>query len=319
MNNTKTIPYMTNTFKSLLTSLILLLGICLSYGQGDGSLKDAPWKAGDILLDTEGWTEVLVGDIPLVISVPHGGYIKDDRIPDRDCSDKGRVVRGADSNTIATARAIQQIFWERYQMRPYFIISRLSRNKVDQNREVELASCGNELGIRAWNDYHSAIDKAIDRAKKTSEWVIFIDLHGHAHKNPRLELGYSMNKAQLTRAFAKKDLRELEKKSSLGNLIAGQGEDFHNLLFGPDAFGTLLQNQGIATTPSLQDPHPLADEKFFAGGYNSRRYTSVDYPNVLGWQIECNYKGIRDNDASRMKFGEALAKAYVEYVKTFSL
>ena len=300
--------------------IFLLLALCQPIlAQTKGDLDSQQWKAGEVLFDVEGWTEVLVGDMPLVISVPHGGYIKDGRIPDRDCSENGRVVKGTDSNTIATARAIQQVFWETYQKRPYFVISRLSRNKVDQNRDVDLGACGDPLATQAWNFYHEAIDKALSRAKGDSQWAIFIDLHGHGHKNPRLELGYGLNREQLTKAFKKRGLGELGGKSSLGNLISEKGTDFHQLLFGPNAFGSLMMDQGIAATPSLGDPHPLEGEKFFAGGYNTRRYTSADYPNVFGWQIECNKKGIRDSDANRMKFASALAESYFEYIKNLSL
>lgn len=302
-------------------ALLLLLFLCQgAIGQMPGPGPDnSSWKAGEVLFDAEGWTEVLVGDIPLVISVPHGGYIKDQRIPDRACKEKGRVVTGTDTNTIATARAIQQVFWETYRMRPYMIISRLARIKVDQNRDIGLGACGDPLAAQAWTYYHGAIDKALERAKGDSGWAIFIDLHGHAHKNPRLELGYALNREQLTKAYAERGLGELGRKSSLGNLIADKGADFHQLLFGPQAFGSLLMDRGIAATPSLGDPHPLEGEKFFAGGYNTRRYTTADYPKVFGWQIECNYKGIRDTDTGRMKFASALVESYLEYVKILNL
>jgi len=297
--------------------LFLLLNQAIS-GQALADL-DAQWKPGEVLLDREGWTEVLVGDMPFVISVPHGGYIKDGRIPDRACSEQGRVVKGADSNTIATARAIQQVFWETYQKRPYFIISRLSRNKVDQNREIGLGACGDPLATQAWNFYHGAIDKALSQAKGDSGWAIFIDLHGHGHKNPRLELGYGLNREQLSSAFQKKGLGKLGGGSSLGNLISETGADVHGLLFGPQAFGSLMMARGIAATPSLADPHPVEGEKFFAGGYNTRRYTTADYPNVFGWQLDCNRKGIRDSDANRMRFAQALAESYFEYIATLPL
>lgn len=50
---------------------------------------------------------MIVGNIPLVISVPHGGDIHVEEIPDRDC--KG-AVKVTDSKTIETARAVQEAF-----------------------------------------------------------------------------------------------------------------------------------------------------------------------------------------------------------------
>ncbi|WP_461534030.1 hypothetical protein [Sinomicrobium sp.] len=306
--------------KSLPTTLLLfvLLAVNTVFAQ-ERTIEATDWKAGEVLFDTQKWTEVIVGDMPLVISVPHGGYFEDENIPDRECSDKGRVVTVSDANTIATARAVQQVFRERYNKTPYIVISRLSRRKVDQNREVDLATCGNALGIQAWNNFHNAVDRAIKYAQKDSEWVLYIDLHGHGHKNQRLEIGYNMTSEELEKAYKKDGLKKLTQKSSLRNLVSEKGTDFHSLLFGADAFGTLMQNRGIAATPAMQDPHPVEGEKFFSGGDNTRMYTSSEYPKVFGWQIECNYKGVRNSDASRVRFGEAFAASYMEYISKLAL
>ncbi len=41
-------------------------------------------------------------------------------------------------------------------------------------------------------------------------------------------------------------------------------------------------------SPGKQDTDPLQDQKYFDGGYNTKRYTSEAYPNVFGLQIETN-------------------------------
>lgn len=277
------------------------------------------WTPGDVIFDENKWTEVIVGDIPLVISVPHGGTFHDEQIPDRDCKDLGRVVKGVDSKTIETARAIENAFLKTYNKRPYLVISHLSRRKVDQNRAIEMASCGNALSEKAWFNFHLSIDTAIALAREQFGEVVYIDLHGHGHKNQRLELGYGLDKNQLINAFNNKEIEELTRKSSLVNYFKHREEgNLHSMLFGKYSFGSIIQRHGVKATPAMQDPHPINDEKFFAGGYNTRRYTSVDYPNVFGFQIECNYTGIRDTESNRATFGLAVAKSYMEYVENIN-
>lgn len=83
---------------------------------------------------------------------------------------------------------------------------------------------------------------------------------------------------------------------------------------GDGAFGTLMENEGVPSVPSKGDPFPYADESFFNGGYNTRYYTSEDYPHVFGWQIECNNQGVRDTEANREKFAKAFAKVIVQFL-----
>ncbi|MBL1407424.1 N-formylglutamate amidohydrolase [Sphingobacterium faecale] len=272
-------------------------------------------QSGDILKDKEGWVEVIKGDLPLVLSVPHGGRFKDEQIPDRDCPDLGRVVKGIDMNTKELAMAMQEHFYRQYGKRPYVVIANLSRSKVDQNREIELATCNDPVGIKAWHSYHSAVAAVVTDAKRYGK-VFFVDVHGHAHKVQRLELGYNLTTKQLTSAYNHKNTDKMPGTSSLANYFAqGGNKDFYDMLFGTFAFGTLLEKNGVCATPSLQDPHPQEGEAFFSGGHLTRKFTAADFPYVFGVQIEFHFKGIRDTDSNRKKFAEAFAKTYWEFIK----
>jgi hypothetical protein len=76
---------------------------------------------------------------------------------------------------------------------------------------------------------------------------------------------------------------------------------------GPKSLGTLLAANGYPAVPGKQDPYPLHDQKYFDGGYNTKRYTSEAYPNVFGLQIETNMRGVREKE-SRPLFARSLAK-----------
>ena len=276
------------------------------------------WKAGEVLSSPNNWVEIIVGDIPLVISVPHGGFIKPEYIPDRECkaSDEGSLVTTTDSKTIETARSIESAFLKKYNKRPFIIISNISRTKVDQNRPVNLGACNNSLAEIGWYDFHNSIDTSLALAVEKFGYAIFIDLHGHAHKNQRLELGYGLDGPQIKDAF--ENGNKMEKygpNSSLQNYLKNDKQTFKDLLWGENSFGTLIYKNGIPAVPSMQNPYPQIDEKFFSGGYNSRRYTSNEYPGVVGWQIECNYKGVRDTAESRESFAKAFMGAYTRFLE----
>lgn len=276
------------------------------------------WDVGSKTKDSFEWIEVRAGNMPVVISVPHGGAYHDEQIADRNCNDIGRVVRGIDRNTIPIGNAMQAAFEKINGTTPYMVIATLSRRKVDQNREIELATCGDALGKIAWHNYHNALDAVIKEAVAKFGYVFFIDMHGHGHEVQRLELGYSLTTRQLQDLKKGKNTKSF-KESSLANLVnvSKQKVSYQELLFGVNAIGSQMQNQQIPSTPGIQDPHPVGKQPFFAGGYITRKYTSKEYPSVFGLQIECYFKGVRDTKANREKFATAFVNSYNHFLKSF--
>lgn len=277
-----------------------------------GFVHAQKWEIGKTYTDEEKWTEFIVGDLPLVISVPHGGAITIPDIGVRNC--KGAVTV-TDSKTIELAKEIEKAFLAKYKARPYIIISNISRKNVDQNRDVEEGTCGNKAMEKPWNQFHDYIDTAIALATKKFGKAIYIDLHGHGHTKQRLELGYNLSADELRTLDAKNNI--LTSKSSVANILTSDKNlNLEQLLIGKDAFGTLITKEGFDAVPSKQDVAPLEGDKYFNGGYNTRRYTSSKYPNVFGWQIESNYKGVRDA-VGRPAFAKAFAEVMGNYFKTY--
>ena len=272
----------------------------------------ADWESGDVFFDENKWTEAIAGDMPLVISVPHGGNLTPSNIPDRTCNDATTVT---DLNTRELARAIEKELVEEYNIRPYLVLCHLKRTKIDQNRPLSEGTCGNAEMATAWNQFHDYIDTALNLAVTEHGRAIYIDLHGHGHSKQRLEIGYNLSRNELSTIPQGGNLLALQQKSSINNLfLLNTDLDFREMLIGDEAFGTLMGNEGFASVPSKQDTYPLTGEAYFNGGDNTRLYTGDDYPNVFGWQIECNRIGVRDTETSRAAFAKAFAKNIVHYL-----
>ncbi|MNK37609.1 hypothetical protein D3C87_561810 [compost metagenome] len=290
--------------KFIKLTLVLFLISGFAYAQ--------KWEVGKTYTDDEKWTEFIVGDLPLIISVPHGGAINLPDSPTRSC--KGAVTV-TDSRTIELVKEIEKAFLEKYKARPFIIISNLSRKHVDHNRDIDEGTCGDKAMEKPWNQFHDYIDTAVVLATKKFGKAVYIDLHGHGHTKQRLEVGYLL-KADELRDLNAKDNKQVA-KSSVANLLATDKKlDLEQLLVGPDAFGTLIAKEGFDAVPSKQDVAPLEEDKYFNGGYNTVRYTSSKYPNVFGWQIESNYKDVRDA-AGRPVFAKAFVEVMAKYFKTY--
>ncbi|MDF1558759.1 MAG: hypothetical protein P1P83_00995 [Bacteroidales bacterium] len=127
------------------------------------------------------YIEYVAGNLPLILSVPHGGNLEPAEIPDRTC---GETV--TDSYTKELAASVQEKIMELTGCTPHIIICHLKRTKLDMNREVDIATCGNEFADTAWNEYHTFIDSAKAAVVRSSGKGLLIDLHGHGHAIQRL-------------------------------------------------------------------------------------------------------------------------------------
>lgn len=298
--------------KSLIFCLLgttALIQVQCSGSKNTTGSSDSKVQGKDIYEDD--WLETVKGNIPLVISAPHGGTISPESIKDRECG-----TRVKDDNTADLAFKIEEAFKENGE-KPYLVVARLARTKVDFNRDLEQATCGNPEMEYTWNQYHKYIEKAIDAAIKKFGYAMYIDLHGQSHPVRRLELGYMLRTPALKESYENPGANpEAETKTSVQNLLEGnEAVSLKDMLTGENAFGTLMQNSGFPAVPSLQDPFPKEGEPYFNGGYNTRRYTSSDYPKVFGMQIEANFHGVRDSEENRIKFSKAFAQAVGEYLE----
>jgi hypothetical protein len=258
---------------------------------------------GESYLGRNGYTEYLPGDLPLVLSAPHGGDLTPNEIPDRSW---GTIVR--DRNTLDLALRIRDALKARTGFYPFIILSRLHRTKLDPNREIVEAAQEDPEAERAWWEFQTFIDEAKEIIEESFGDGFYIDLHGHAHPIPRLELGYMLSSSDLANPDEILSGASYINKSSVRALGQKPGVVFSDLIRGPFSLGALLEDEGVPAVPSQNQPNP-GGNPFFSGGYNTGRHGSRDGSGVSGVQIECNYPGVRDTAANRQAFAEALAEA----------
>ena len=144
------------------------------------------------LFGRSNYTEAISGDLPIILSAPHGGDLRPSEIPDRTF---GSTL--ADANTEDVLRQLAAALLEKTGRRPFRVICHLHRIKLDANREIVEAAQGSPIAEQAWTEYHGFIDDAKRRVLTSSSFGLLLDLHGHAHAVPRLELGYLLSDAEL--------------------------------------------------------------------------------------------------------------------------
>ena len=268
------------------------------------------YVAGESYLDETGFVEYRAGNLPIIISAPHGGALEPDSIPDRTV---GVLINDAWTKPIA-----EGVYDEIFNITgcyPHLIINLLHRSKFDANRAMEEAADRNPIVEESWLGYHSFIDAAKSTATSNFERGIFFDFHGHAHTIQRIELGYLLSKTELQLSNEDLNAKTLTQESSLRSLANDNFKDLSHamLLRGEHSCGSLLSNKGFPSVPSANDQFPEDADPYFSGGYNTRRHGSQENNGTIdAIQIEMN-QDIRINDSIRLHLIDSLALAILEY------
>jgi N-formylglutamate amidohydrolase len=265
------------------------------------SAAETPAKIpGQAYFGTDRYVEFLAGDLPIVLTSPHGGRLRPSSIPDRT-----EGVTEMDANTQELARAVADEFFARTGHRTALVASHLRRIKLDPNREIKEAAAGRPAAERAWREFHADIEEALAAAVARHGFAFIVDLHGHAHPMPRIELGYALESRQLNQSDAAFDAAGLIQLTTIRDLAARLGGSPSALLRGPASLGDLFATRGIRAVPSPQEPQP-GPGPYFSGGYIVRRHAAdPSTPKVDGLQIETYRVGLRDTAANRAKFAKA--------------
>lgn len=270
-------------------------------------------KAGDVVADGRGWVEYTVGDAPLIISAPHGGLLAPTSLPDRTCSE---CVTVTDDNTQELARLVAAQFYARTGKRVHLVVNLLRRAKFDANRELVEATGGNATLTGTWAAYDAFIEEARIRTTTAHGRGLLLDLHGHGHAIPRLELGYLISAASLrlsdpalaaTNAIATSSISRLA-------LIATDHPTPVALLRGPTSLGALFVKNGFAAVPSPTDPAPAAADEYFTGGFTTERHGSSRGGSVDAIQIEAFRTGARDTPENLDRYAGAIVSSALEYL-----
>jgi N-formylglutamate amidohydrolase len=263
--------------------------------------------ASKAVFGTQRYVEYIPGELPLVMSVPHGGLLKPKSVADRSYG-----VVDSDANTQDLARRIAAEVKKQSGKSVDLVISHLHRSKLDPNREIKEAAQGDQTAEKIWLEYHSYIEQALKASVARHGRAFFIDLHGQNHKDIRVELGYMHRVTDLAKPIQEINSDDFIQSGSM-QLISELNPTipYADLLFGSDSLGAMIEKHGFLATPSPRMTVPT--EPYFRGGYTVDRHVNAA-ANVAGLQIEANRIRLRDSPENRQKFAESLVQTLCIYI-----
>jgi hypothetical protein len=209
------------------------------------------------------------GDIPLILSAPHGGTLAvpgvsrrtGEHVPARR-GEKPNFSIAFDRNVDKLALAVAEEIFRRTGKRPYVVIANFSRKFVDANRPPEDAY-ESDTAAPVYDAYHQALRDYRTDILKTWKAGFLLDLHGHG-LDPALIIRGSAN------------------WSSVRHLVEEFGKD---ALTGPTGLLAPLEAAGNKIEPPNADNETL-ENKSLNGGYITRHYGSFEGSNFDALQLE---------------------------------
>ncbi len=262
---------------------------------------------GQTVLSDQGLIEFRSGQFPLILAAPHGGRRMDVDFPVRQ-----QGVRTADSNTDRLAVAIADALQTEGHV-PYVVLCHLHRKYMDANRPLDVACDANSPATTVWQAYQDAIVAAKRAIVANSGRGLFVEIHGHGHPIPRLELGYLLRARDYDLPVG--EFEKLSAKCSLREILSRGNNSLDSLLRGPQSLGASLSRVQLPAVPSPDIRRPGTDP-YFNGGWNTLTHGSRDGGTISSLQIELPRPGMRDSQKAVAETGKRLASALREFMET---
>ncbi|MFX1328388.1 MAG: hypothetical protein ACFE91_09685 [Promethearchaeota archaeon] len=223
--------------------------------------------------DVNTYIEYEIGNIPLIISVSHGGTLDCDSIPQRSTG-----IFGIDKGTIELSKELCECIRIKFKNEglgfntPSYIVSKIRRNKIDLNRKKDEAyNRDSFFGREIYEFYHNKIKSWIFENLNVYNRSLLIDIHGFERKaRPQgfrdvdMILGTDNLKSFFSMTIPKRDWG----KNLRGNIIR-----------------KFLQSN-IPIAPG----HPRRREYVLSGGYITTQYGASNISRSQAIQIEFSEK-----------------------------
>ncbi len=238
----------------------------------------ASLRAEEALVHTE------LGELPIVLTAPHGGK---QRIPGVQDRESGVTTR--DMATYEVALGVAEEIEERLGKRPYLVAALFHRSSADANREAT-AAYEDEDAEPHYEAYHDAVLEAVSEVRKRwPERGLLLDLHGQA----------SFEGIH----------RGTKNGRTVRRLVKRIGEE---AFVGPEGLLGRMSAAGYEVFPPVGKPFGEPDEDArFNGGFTVQAY-SDDEKGIDAIQLEFGPK-LRTDEQRRRALVKDLAAAIVGF------
>jgi N-formylglutamate amidohydrolase len=214
-----------------------------------------------LLVDDELIT-IQKGELPIVISAPHGGRRAIPDCPLRIDTSRPQFVTVLDTSSDQLAEETAREVEKALGKKPWLVIARFSRKYVDANRS-EQNGTESDAGRAVYRRYHQALEEAVGEVRKQFQHGLLLDFHAQG-------------------ADSKTVFRGTNNLASVKTTLDHFGDESIN---GPESFLGKLESQGITIFPPRAQFRDK-ENKSFNGGFITQTYGATSKRGIDAIQLE---------------------------------
>jgi N-formylglutamate amidohydrolase len=228
------------------------------------------------------------GDVPIILTAPHGGNLSLRDVAERD---NGITVRDAGTYEL-TLLVNEELIKLLKGKKPYVVAAQFHREFIDANRMAGEAY--ESPGAKPiYEAYHQHIRESVAEIRQNFGGEgLLIDIHGQGRDTTSIFRGTANG-------------------VTVRHLIEKQGEDSFT---GADSVLGLLAIDGYVIVPANTPPGLPAEDRDYNGGFTVRTYGSNHKKGIDAIQLEL---GGRLRNADRKSFAKDLAQAIFTFQEKY--
>ena len=247
---------------------------------------------------TNEFLQVQRGEMPIIITAPHGGSLAIPGVPRRLGPEgelkSGKFVTSQDTRTFELATTTAKRIEELTGKKPYLVAMKAHRQYVDPNRpEKEAVEHPNAKAVHA--AFHGQVREFVDELRmKFPQGALLLDIHGQGASTNTIFRG-TQNGTTV--------MKMVEKHGAVA-------------LTGEQSILGYLAAKGINVEPPNTPPGTPPETKAFGGGWIVRRYGSHTTNGVDAIQLEFG-GSFRTDEKKREETARFLAEAIKAYTEKY--
>jgi N-formylglutamate amidohydrolase len=232
------------------------------------------------------------GQLPIILSAPHGGKEIIPDVPERKGEKlergPGKFVTARDTGTEELAYQLAEALEKKMGQKPYYVVAKFHRKYIDANRPAEPSYEGPKAKP-VYDLYHDSLAKFCKDVQKKHGRGLLLDLHGQGTSKETIYRGTQNGKTV-------KLLKERFGEKAVS---------------GPESFFGLLAKQGWKAVPTDSSKETAG----FTGGHIVQTYGSHTGYGIDAIQMEfgADYR----NAANRAEIAKKLADVIDEFAKLY--
>ena len=224
------------------------------------------------------------GDIPILLSAPHGGRRAIPDVPERKADGEKQFVTTRDDNTAELTMKLSEELERSLHGKPFVVIAHFERKYLDVNRPAEDAYEVQAAKV-VYEQYQAALKESCQTIRKRWPHGLLLDIHGQAAEPDKILRGTANGDT----------VKRLVERHSRAAVI------------GPRSLFGALHEAGIPVLPKLETDDR---EVKFNGGHIVRTYGSHREQGLDAIQLE-----LGSNFRKKAKLDET-ARALTDAVRT---